>query len=335
MPKEISHWTLAAGMAEKLAEKSLFTAAVHEYPHLFLYGAVAPDTPFTYVTGPDNAWIQELAGQFHQTDEKALAPIFRLLKSSNGKDAAACAFAAGMVCHVISDTVFHPLVEYFTGHVERHKGAITRHHLFETALDYYFWKHSDDFSRVSLTRIFQKLETPKSRLIDDMKTMFGIQQDQRSRVMKFAVISHVVLHGLFRSRCAVRFFNILYQKKWWVPSQNQALLYPFASPVTLPFFENSIQYKDVQDGREIHTTIRHLSDQVVDSSICLLNLMEVCLTSGSHLESALDHPKRPLISPGLTRENFNYWSGQRDLQTILFNNMTLEPHLERLRIHWI
>lgn len=335
MPKEISHWTLAAGMAEKLAPQSLFAAAVHEYPHLFLYGAVAPDTPYTYVTGPHNSWLQNLSRQFHATDPTVLKPIFRLLESSRGKEKDVLAFAAGMVCHVISDTLFHPLVEYFTGHVERHKGAITRHHLFETALDYYFWKHSDDLSRVSLTRIFQELEIPKSRLFGYIKTMFGIHQDRRSRCMKFAVVSHIVLHGLFRARRAVRFFNILYQKKWWVPSQNQALLYPFASPVTLPFFENPIQYKDVQDGREIHSSIRHLSDQVVTDSISLLNLIEECLTSGRPLESVLDHPEKPCISPGLTRENFNHWSEQRDLQAILFNNMTLDPHLERFRIHWI
>lgn len=335
MPKEISHWTLAAGMAEKLPAKSLFGAAVHEYPHLFLYGAVAPDTPYTYVTGPHNEWFQKLSGQFHTVDHTALMPIFRILESSRGKEREILAFAAGMVCHVISDTVFHPLVEYFTGHVERHKGAITRHHLFETALDYYFWKHSDNLSRVSLPRIFQKLEIPKSRLIDYLKTMFSIHQDKRSRVVTLAVISHAVLHGLFRSRHVVRFFNIMYQKNWWVPSQNHALMYPFASPVTLPFFENPIQYKDVQEGRHIHSSIRHLSDQVAEDSISLLNLMEECLMSGRHLESVLDHAEKPRISPGLTRENFNHWSEQRDLQSILFNNMTLEPHLERARIHWI
>ena len=114
-----------------------------KYPALFVLGGVTPDINFYCMAGPGAKQIQALSAPFHRPDRKALTPVLEFLdrRLANGKkDLPALALAAGAICHIMADTVFHPLVYYFAGMDGVHPGATVRHRQFETAMDLYFWQ---------------------------------------------------------------------------------------------------------------------------------------------------------------------------------------------------
>ncbi|RLB91998.1 MAG: hypothetical protein DRH26_07135, partial [Deltaproteobacteria bacterium] len=158
MPKEITHWTLAATVANKLPKCSLFFDPIRSHPNLFLLGAITPDIPFYYLAGPKTALIQALSAPFHGTDGRALLPALTFLDNYPDQNPAALAFAAGVICHLLADTLFHPLVYYFAGMDGLHPGATARHRKFETAMDLYFLHLSQGRSPVSLARVIKNLE---------------------------------------------------------------------------------------------------------------------------------------------------------------------------------
>lgn len=332
MPKELAHWTLAAKVSGKLKKTSLFFKPVQQFPNLFLYGAIAPDTPYTYVFGPENRWVQNLSSRFHCSSRRALVPVLDFLEQCSQKDPAALAFSAGLICHIIADTIFHPLVEYYSGDMDRDEGAVTRHHLFETAMDYYFWKYSDDLNRVSVHRILKKTAVPYSWLIQYLTALFDITDDPRSRYIHPALLSHRLYQYLFRSRPVVSFFDSMHQKNRLIPARNHALMYPFKSPVTLPFFETDIYYRHPADGSEAVTTLAALAGQTANHALAVLDLVDEHLINGKKLSAVLHHPALPKISPGLAKDNFRYWTGNPDLESLLFNDLTLETELESVTI---
>jgi hypothetical protein len=142
MPKELCHWMIARQAARKLDTTATprTKEAVQACPEAFLLGAVAPDGPF-YV--PGDARLVAIATLLHGQGAvvDAFAPVKRVIGAgAAAASPAAMAFAAGVLCHIAADTVFHPAIFYFTGfsaHASATvKGAyLYRHRSFETAMD--------------------------------------------------------------------------------------------------------------------------------------------------------------------------------------------------------
>ncbi len=170
MPKEITHWTLAAALAEALPENSLFYRPIHLFPNLFFLGAIAPDIPFYYLAGPHMKSARKLGAFLHKGDAHALMPVLAFLDQD--QDPAARAFAAGVVCHILADTMFHPLVYYFSGKEGIHAGATARHRQFETALDIHLYCRSHP--RESLARVVRQLEVSKKRRNHFLGSLFQV-----------------------------------------------------------------------------------------------------------------------------------------------------------------
>lgn len=118
------------------------TQAVRAHPETFLLGAVAHDCPFYSQADPR---LVGIASKLHgQGAEDAYAPVRRAIAAApDGPQAAppaAIAFAAGALCHMAGDAVFHPAVFYFTGFASHPSLAVSRaylfrHRQFETAMD--------------------------------------------------------------------------------------------------------------------------------------------------------------------------------------------------------
>ena len=136
MPKEITHFALARQLRYRLPQGSPFYEPVRTFPLLFRLGAIAPDIPFFYLAGPHKRKVQAISRHYHRTDGEALRPLLQFLDTH--KSPKALALAAGVVCHLVTDTVFHPMVFYFAGMDGVHPGATGRHRQFETAMDLHF-----------------------------------------------------------------------------------------------------------------------------------------------------------------------------------------------------
>jgi hypothetical protein len=146
VPKELTHWMIARAAAARLE-----TGAVPQTgeslrccPEAFLLGAVAHDGPF-YL--PKVGRMAGIAARLHGKGvDDAYAPVKRAiadLPAGTRTGSPAIAFAAGALCHMAADAVFHPAVAYFTGFASHpdetvRSACIFRHREFESAMDLHF-----------------------------------------------------------------------------------------------------------------------------------------------------------------------------------------------------
>lgn len=315
MPKEITHWSLAAATAEKLPQGSLFYKPIHSFFNLFLLGAITPDLPFYYLAGPKSAVIQKLSSPFHGRDERSLVPVLAFLDQHRDKDPAALAFAAGVICHIMADTLFHPLVYYFAGMKGIHPGATARHRQFETAMDLHFWQYQP---RVSLVQIFKGLEVSEKRLNWFLADLFQVRTRPEQRYLGSALYFHMTLQYLFRSATAYKIFAFLGGKTPWIPDKIIGLIYPCNGPVNLTFFSEKLLYKDPCTGTVFSTQISRMAEKTAIAAAVLLSLISTALVQDRPAVGVLECPDLPKIRPDLPGEGFVFWREKYDLEADLY-----------------
>ncbi len=151
MPRELAHWHIlrSALKHEKIASRpALYTTISRESFSAYL-GSVAHDIPYYYRAGLDP--FEHVAEYMHGKDgEDTFEPMRLLAKEIAGKPNAEqltlWPFLFGMLSHIAADTVFHPVVYYFTGNYNdpdenERRNAQARHRLFEVYLDNYIRPH--------------------------------------------------------------------------------------------------------------------------------------------------------------------------------------------------
>jgi len=316
MPKEIAHWSLAAAMAKKLPRDSLFHKPVHSFFNLFLMGAISPDIPFYYLAGPKSAVIQHLSTSFHGRDERSLVPVLAFLDQNQDKDPAVLAFAAGVICHILADTLFHPLVYYFAGKEGIHSGATARHRQFETAMDLHFWHLYRP--RVSLFQIFKGLEVSEKKFNRFLADLFQVRARPEKRYLGPALYFHMTLQYLFRSATAYKIFAFLGRKTPWISDKIIGLIYPCNGPVNLAFFSQKLLYKDPCTGTIFSTKISRMAEETAVAGAGLLSLISTALVQSRPGLGVLDCPDLPKIRPDLPRKGFFFWRGKYDLEADLY-----------------
>lgn len=137
MPKERTHWHLAA-RAGAVVTPGPLADAVLAYPEHLLLGAVSHDTAY-YALGNDFA--KSVADRLHGTGGHDSFEPFRALAAQRDQwGAPGLAFGLGALTHLVADAVFHPLVFSWTGDSEApdpalRRGWFYRHQSMETALD--------------------------------------------------------------------------------------------------------------------------------------------------------------------------------------------------------
>lgn len=320
MPKEISHWTLAAALAEDLPEDSLFYAPIHSFPNLFFLGAIAPDIPFYYLAGPHRSSVQKLADSLHKGEAHSLVPVLAFLDQN--PDPAARAFAAGVICHLLADTLFHPLVYYFSGKEGLHAGATARHRQFETALDIhlsYLYR-----PRVSLARVVSDLEVTTKRRNHFLGHLFQVESPRQAASLGAALNFFLMLQALFRSSLVCRVCGVLNKNTPWVPDEVTGLIYPCKRGVSLPFFTRKFQYQDAFTGAVLSTSILTLVKETTRAGKMILTLLSEILGQGQSATGVMDNPGLPKIRPDLPKEGFFFWQGKTHLEPDLYRGLDLK-----------
>lgn len=148
MPKELTHWWLAAAAVEKLAPDSPLRQLLQDELPLYLTGAVLPDTLLHLVAGSWSAAALATAEHFHAPPGSSYKPLIRFLegqgsrvKGQGGNDSpvvapcpllhtpAVIACLLGIAAHIEADIVCHPFVYALSGN------DMARHYAVETGLD--------------------------------------------------------------------------------------------------------------------------------------------------------------------------------------------------------
>ncbi len=174
MPKEILHWMIADEAVKKLNGSALGKAA-SAFPNCLRLGAVFPDL-FFYIGGYRNSrHYLELANAYHGNHGEDTYTILRHLIKLPEKDpfiGQIRAFCAGWIMHIHSDSVFHPLVYYFTGNYNDtdpfvKTRAVQNHRRFETLMDMRFSLRSFTGKKAFLLKsVVSGLEIPFHCLIE-------------------------------------------------------------------------------------------------------------------------------------------------------------------------
>ncbi|MCX7982734.1 MAG: zinc dependent phospholipase C family protein [Syntrophales bacterium] len=158
MPKEVTHWLVAKETAKSL-EGTPAGDAANIYPHSLLLGAVFPDIMF-YARGRNRMH----AHYYHGWEGRDTNYLLRqAAKRLNGLESTAwLSLLVGMISHVVTDTVFHPLVYYVTGNYEAKSDrernlAIMAHRQFECLLDVFFARR-ENLPKIKLKDVVAHLE---------------------------------------------------------------------------------------------------------------------------------------------------------------------------------
>ena len=318
MPKEISHWYLADRVKSLLPEDSVFFDPVHTCENLFFLGAVAPDSPFYYLAGPGSARIRSAAEPFHRPDPGALTPVLSFFEQTQqfGMDTRALSLGAGILCHILADTVFHPLVYYYSGMPRVHPGATARHRQFETALDQYFMHQADRDVRTSLYRILSQTEVAPKTLINYLGKLFALEKPGDFTGLGYAVRSHAFYQALFQNRGVYRILSRLNRGRHRAMEKALSLFYPDDQKKSASFFDTGFQYRDPDSGRECCADIPGLVLKTETRALELLARVSGQMVQNRSLICLAQDDTLPRIRPGMAAGRF--WRGKTDLTTDLY-----------------
>lgn len=325
MPKEITHFALAEQVRRVLPGTSKFFQPVQTFPSVFLIGAVCPDSPFYYLAGPQKKQVQALANPFHRPNKQALLPVLKFL--NHHRTPWALALAAGTVCHIMSDTTFHPLVYYYAGMKGIHTGATARHRYFETAMDVHFQYLFRGKTR--LHKIIRQAKIPKRKFYQLMAGLF-LPQRPKTSFLKHALQWHAALHALFGASVIRNGTIKMAGTSHPLPDSSAGLIYPFSKPCFLPFFSGRLKYRHPCSGAFYSTDLLTLIREVVNSTLAVLDTIDramgICKENEKRepLESlVLADAGLPDISPDLPVNTFDTWYGQQDIKPMLYQGVTI------------
>ncbi len=320
MPKEISHWYLANRVKSNLPTDSVFFEPVHTCENLFFLGAVVPDMPFYYLLGPRAGRIQAAAEPFHGSDSQALTPVLFFLDRMRQTtvDAGALSLGAGILCHILADTLFHPLVYYYSGMPRIHPGATARHRQFETALDLYFLHQTRTPARTRLGRILSETEVTRKKLLGYLGMLFGLDRPGDTTCLEYAVRSHVFYQALFQKKGVYRMLSGLNSGGHRFLDVALSLFYPDDGKETSPFFHRLFQYQDPDTGQACRTRISDLARETETATLSVLTRVSDRMVQQRPLAGLAQDAALPRVRPGMAVGRF--WRGKNDLTTDLYQS---------------
>ena len=131
MPKELTHWWLAAEAVQQLPLDRTIRQLLEEHQSAYLVGSVLPDTLLHLVRGPWSATALKLVQSFHEPPGNSFTPLLRYLEQHSPLSPAATACLLGVAAHMEADIAFHPYICALSG------DDLGRHYQIETELDLY------------------------------------------------------------------------------------------------------------------------------------------------------------------------------------------------------
>jgi hypothetical protein len=296
MPKEISHWLLAEETARRLPAGPI-RASIDAHPGLYELGAVVFDSAFYAVWYGNAAEATRASLRLHGIDgEDTYEPLRRLLMSElagrpvGEKDAkpSTLSFIAGCVTHVMGDTHFHPLVNFFSGKyyaedpVDRDRSQ-RRHRRFEAALDRHLLRASakelrngGKFSRTladARAAVAHRLETLVAGLY------YGPGGPSRAAMMPL-LRQHAAFQRLFASATAARSARSIGSFLGGGAARVAAAFYRPDPPEGYALFRGAIEYHHPNTGERRRESVAELFDRTAADGAAVLATLGEWVESG-------------------------------------------------------
>ena len=283
MPKEITHWLIAAETA-RLLEGTALGASVSSFPNCFKLGAVFPDVLFFAVWYGNGDSYLDLADEYHGTHGEDTFKLLRDLAEVPRKDPHARqvqAIWAGIVTHLYADIVFHPLVFYLTGNYhDRDPVARTRavkgHRRFEALMDLRFGERTGGTTPHSLRAVLAGLEIPRPRLYERLPHVNGVGEELPD--MAGAMEHSLRLYQLLQSMNKCLFLGgVLHLARELLPDGAGEIAATFQAPQMRSLYsvlDAEIPYRNPVTGEETASRVDDLFHEAARRSAVFCLAME-------------------------------------------------------------
>lgn len=300
MPKDLIHFKVAMLTADKLGDTRFAPCLASNRPGLLL-GSVFHDGLFYAVTRLARP-LEPLAHQLHGTDGRDTYRLIRLQAAhaavAEDRDLAT-ALLAGMVSHLFTDAVLHPLVWYFSGHyyadAPRKKSlARQRHRALESLLDMIFCPEMIGRPLFSLRRLLRSVGSslfdalPVNGLADDAGVPTG--------TARTGLRSALNVHALFQAAYPITpLARLLFALSPVLPNSAREIAALFYSPQLATQAEplrGDIAYSHPVTGKPTSESIPAMMDRAANLTAAVCRRLEGAVFRG-------EKPNLPENGPSL------------------------------------
>lgn len=280
MPKELTHWIIAQRSLDALDHGSETSILLREHYHLYLAGAVLPDTLLHLVRGPDTVVALDLADLFHDTGKNSYAPLISFEENSKeplSPETKACLL--GVLCHMQADIVFHPFVHSISGWDD-----IGRHYALETEIDCCLLRNGAE-PPVRLMK-----EIGSAERLEIAEEVCRMLFDPQGRLSQGGVADALELHCKYQGMYDTLFWKMLMSVCGILPFKNlrqqRHLFYPLLGADRKKTLAGEGSWEHPVTGHLQKTTLKDLADLAVSRTAAFFTQFDGQKTFKSILEDA-------------------------------------------------
>ncbi|THB64093.1 MAG: hypothetical protein D6B26_05275 [Spirochaetaceae bacterium] len=284
MPKELGHWIIAQETARLLGDASklnvgeyprTITHAIQQYPSWFILGSVCHDCGF-YQRDDSYAHLRKMSDRLHGKGmEDSFASVKGLVShyfadgqggTSDGQGGVpdyVLAFAAGALSHIAADTVFHPMIFYYTG-ITGEDGGLHRHMAFESALDQYLQrKYTAPFrGKVKKAYAHAKGLVNEAAFLKCLGVFYSWDAPLPEHESWRLIRTHLRIQRLFSCLPLRLLGRLVYLPYRGSNKDLSSILYPLGRRPA-KFFENQLEWRNPVTGEHFSASVESLFDQAV------------------------------------------------------------------------
>jgi hypothetical protein len=317
MPKEITHWIVGIETAAALRETILGDAALNNI-NILKFGAIFPDILFNLPDTRKMARYRNISHSLHGANGEDTYDQIRHFTTSiqeNPCNRQFLAFLLGVLTHIKTDMVFHPMVYYLTGNLMHpdpsiRSEAIQQHRRFESLVDLYFCRESKDVKKYTIKPILKDLEIPASRIIELSLQGIGLNATLPDihNIFVRALNNFRILQKCYRCRPLARFLCSMAPFLSKPAREFIALFYPPQLDRMLPRVSGAISYMNPITGDIENSRLDDLLEEAVRQSVMLARIIEKKITDGPTSSFVERGPSLSYGVPGATDNQAIYFA---------------------------
>ena len=310
MPKEITHWLIAEEIVATLGQTSRLKKIITEYKHLYLVGAVLPDSLLYLKHGKDATTVIKKAEEIDNAPDSYFF-IKNYFDTKIGRlTDAELSLLAGIVIHFFTDSVFHPFIYYFGGMNN------ANHFILETYADLYFKGESKPTHKWLFRNILSSCEIASEQLIETVYTIFFEPKSIEKKSIQRMLNLHAFIQAQFNNPFSRFILQVINKLPGIHMDEKVALFYPATKPKPGTFFNKKYEYEHPVTGETHLAGLEDLKKQVVKKGVSFFTSFFSKNPFHKEAFNAL-HDNANTGLPGKTLKDMRFFSEEADVMNVI------------------
>ncbi len=298
MPKEVTHWIIADKVTAALQD-SRYASALNAHPNIVRFGAVFHDKLYYWKSknhpkdGQLARAIKYTANRMHgihgEDSLDIIRGMLRWIQEHPNTNEHLIALMTGLVTHIFTDIVWHPMVYYYTGDYndpdEKKRARAQREHLqLEAAFDIYFCNKSISYllDNYGLDQHIQGLEYDLKELLRHAfryftKLPLQTLVDHYAQAVEDAIDGHRLIRNYKMNTWAQYAMPVVPHSTW----AQAGALYHDGLLEYMPRLSKGLNYKNPVTGEAEKISMEALMQKAVDACVDFLKDIEDRVFDGS------------------------------------------------------